>query len=156
MKQLDRFHIIGISMRTSNTGNSAAEDIGQLWQKFYTENLIERIPNQVSDDIYSIYTDYETDYRGSYTTIIGMKVSTLKDIPEGLEGRSVDGGTYQIFHAKGKMPQAIVETWQHIWKVDKSLERSYTADFEIYGPKSQDPNGPEVDIYVAIESRERA
>jgi predicted transcriptional regulator YdeE len=31
------------------------------------------------------------------------------------------------------------------------LDRSYTADFEIYGEKAQNPENAEVDIFIAVK-----
>ena len=113
---------------------------------------MERIPNKQSNEIYAIYTDYKSDFTDEYTTIIGVPVSSLNDIPEGLIGREFEAQNFQTFTAKGKMPDAVVATWMDIWKRDKELNRSYTYDLEIYGERSQDKNNPEVDIYIAVKS----
>ena len=48
------------------------------------------------------------------------------------------------------MPQAIVDSWKEIWSRDKELKRRYTVDFEVYGPKSQQGDQSEVDIFIAV------
>ncbi len=151
MKQLESFKIIGIQVETTNENGKATADIGKLWEQFYADNIPSIIPNVVSEEVYSIYTDYETDYKGKYTTVLGMKVNSLDQIPTGLVGRKFSGGKYRQFIAKGKMPDAVVDTWNEIWVNDKELNRKYTADFEVYGPKSQDGENAEVAIYIAIE-----
>ncbi len=151
MEELNNFKIIGISVQTTNENGKSAEDLGKLWERFYSERIPSQILNKESDEVYSIYTDYETDYTGKYTSIIGQKVNTLDQIPNGLIGREFKGGKYQKFVAKGKMPNAVVATWQDIWNSDKELNRKYTADFEVYGQKSQNGENSEVEIYIAIE-----
>lgn len=151
MEQLEEIKIIGISVETTNENGKAAEDLGNLWERFYSDYIPKKVPNKVSNDVYSIYTDYQSDYTGNYTSIIGLKVSNLDSIPEGLIGRTFNGGKYQKFVAQGKMPQAVVDTWKEIWSKDGELNRKYTADFEVYGPKSQDGENAEVDIYIATE-----
>ena len=146
------FKLIGISTRTTNKNNQAATELQKLWGDFFAENILERIPNKQSNEIYAIYTDYKSDFTDEYTTIIGVPVSSLNDIPEGLIGREFEAQNFQTFTAKGKMPDAVVETWMDIWKRDKELNRSYTYDLEIYGERSQDKNNPEVDIYIAVKS----
>ena len=146
------FKLIGISTRTTNKNNQAATELQKLWGNFFAENILERIPNKQSNEIYAIYTDYKSDFTDEYTTIIGVPVSSLNDIPEGLIGREFEAQNFQTFTAKGKMPDAVVETWMDIWKRDKELNRSYTYDLEIYGERSQDKNNPEVDIYIAVKS----
>jgi predicted transcriptional regulator YdeE len=149
MEQLAPFKIIGISIESTNENGQAAHDLGELWQKFYVENILGKIPNAVGNEVYSIYTDYETDYTGKYTAIIGLKVSSIEDIPDGMVGREFKGGTYTKFVAKGPMPDAIVDTWKEIWEKDNLLSRKYTADFEFYGAQSQNGENSEVDIYIA-------
>ncbi|WP_443939254.1 GyrI-like domain-containing protein [Pedobacter sp. MW01-1-1] len=145
------FKIIGISTRTTNKDNQAQKDLEQLWGKFYTENTVEKVLNKSSKEIFSIYTDYETDYTGGYTAIIGVPVSTLDEIPNGLIGREFQPDNFRKFIAKGKMPDAVVETWINIWKNDKELNRKYTYDFEVYGEKSQKEESSEVEIYIAMK-----
>jgi predicted transcriptional regulator YdeE len=104
---------------------------------FYNENTSSQILNKESDEIYSIYTDYETDYKGKYTLIIGLKVNSLNSIPNGLVGREFEGGLYVKFVAKGERPNAVMETWKEIWCKDKELNRKYSTDFKVYEVKSQ-------------------
>ncbi len=151
MQEIQPFKIIEISVRTTNENGNGAEDIGALWGKFISENIAGKISNKESEEIYAVYTDYESDYTGKYTTVIGQKVSTLKTIPEGCVGREFQGGSYKKFMAKGAMPQAIVESWKDIWAKDKVLNRRYTADFEVYGQKSQNGDASEVEIYIAVK-----
>jgi predicted transcriptional regulator YdeE len=150
MTTINGFNIIGISIRTTNKNNQSAIDIGNLWGQFYADNLMDKIPNKVSSDIYSIYTDYKSDFTDEYSTIIGLRVSSLEIVPTGLIGRQFPSGTFQKFIAKGAMPQAVIDTWMDIWKRDKELKRKYSYDFEVHGAKSQNGVESEVEIYIAI------
>lgn len=144
------FQIIGISIRTTNENNQTASDIGSLWTRFMTENILEKIPNKISEEIFSIYTNYESDHTKPYDTILGCKVSSLENIPEGMVGKSFKGGTFAKFISKGDATKgAVYQTWIDIWNTE--LDRLYTADFEIYGEKSSDITDPEVDIFVAVK-----
>ena len=145
--------IIGISTETTNQNGQASADLGQLWGKFFAENIIGKIPNKISNEIYSIYTDYESDYTGKYTTIIGLKVSSLDEIPNGLIGREFENQNFIKITAKGEMPNAIAETWKEIWAKDKELNRTYTYDFEVYGEKSQNGENTEVEVYLSIKDQ---
>ena len=53
--------IIGIETRTTNQNGQAMKDIGGLWNRFFSENIISKIPNAVNSNVYAIYTDYESD-----------------------------------------------------------------------------------------------
>ncbi|MFK7814251.1 MAG: GyrI-like domain-containing protein [Maribacter sp.] len=149
-QKIKPFQIIGISIRTSNENSQAASDIGSLWAKFMTENVLQKVPNKISDDIFSIYTNYESDHTKPYDTILGCKVSSLDVIPEGMVGQSFEGGTFAKFISKGDLAKGVVyNTWTEIWNTD--LDRLYTADFEVYGKNAQNPSDAEVDIFVAIK-----
>jgi len=151
MITINEFKIVGISVKTTNKDNQSAQDIGKLWQQFYVENLFDKIPNKLSNDIYSIYTDYKSDFTDEYTTIIGVQVTSLENIPTGLIGRQFPSDNFMKFTAKGLMPKAIVEAWIDIWEKDKELSRKYTYDFEVYGEKSQNGENSEVEIYIATK-----
>ncbi|MFW0716525.1 GyrI-like domain-containing protein [Pedobacter sp. N23S346] len=147
---MENFKIIGISIETTNQNNHAATNLGQLWGRFYNEQISSQIENKESDDVYAIYTDYESDFTGKYTTIIGHRVNSLDYIPEGLVGREINNKKLLRYLAKGEMPDAVVETWKEIWANDIALYRTYHADFEVYGEKSQNGNDSEVEIYIGI------
>lgn len=145
------FKIIGISTRTTNKDNQSQQDLTNLWGQFYAQNIFDKIPNKVSDNVLSIYTDYKSDFTYEYTTIIGVPVSTLDEIPTGLIGREFNADNFEKFIAKGEMPNAVVNVWLDIWKRDKELDRKYSYDFEVYGQKSQNGENSEVEIYVGIK-----
>jgi len=145
------FKVIGISVRTTNKDNQALQDIGKLWGQFFAEGIPDKIPNKQSGEIYSIYTDYKSDYTEEYTTIIGVPVTTLDEIPEGLTGREFQPEQFQKFVARGAMPAAVGKAWMDIWQRDKELNRKYTYDFEVYGAKSQQGDDAEVEIFIATK-----
>lgn len=151
MENIENFKIIGIETKTTNQNEKASKDIGKLWGEFFSLNVPSKIVNKESDDIYAIYTDYESDYTGKYTCVIGMRVNSLEQIPNNLIGREFKNDKYQKFIAKGEMPNAVVKTWKEIWSKDKELNRKYTADLEIYGKNSQNGENSEVSIYIAIQ-----
>ncbi|RZL52026.1 MAG: AraC family transcriptional regulator [Pedobacter sp.] len=148
---MENFKIIGISTETSNQNNQAASDLGALWQRFYAEEIFNKIPNKESDDIYAVYTDYENNYTGKYTAIIGQRVTSINNIPDGLIGREINNEKLLRYKAKGEMPNAILETWKDIWDKDAELNRSYLYDYEVYGSRSLNAENSEVDIYIGIK-----
>jgi len=144
------FKIIGISVRTTNENGQSAKDIGALWNTFIAEGILDKIPNKIDNTIYSIYTDYESDYTKPYTTILGCKVSSIEEIPTGMIAQTFDGGNYTKYVSKGDLTKGVVyQEWLKIWNSD--LNRAYTTDFEVYGEKAQNPNDAEVEIFVALE-----
>lgn len=146
---IEKFYIIGISTRTTNENGQSAADLDKLWGRFWGEEIQKQIPNQVNDDVYAVYTDYETDFTGPYTAIIGAAVRSLDNIPEGFVGITIEKTDYQKFISKGKMPEAITNTWMKIWQ-DEDLNRSYKADFTIHGKKFYDGDNAEVETFISV------
>lgn len=148
--KIEPFKVIGISVRTSNEKNQAGTDIPELWNTFISKNILELIPNKIDNTIFSIYTEYESDHTKPYTTLLGCKVTNLNTIPDGMEGKSFDGGKYMKLSTKGNLKDnLVINKWLEIWETD--LERKFTADFEVYGEKAQDPANAEVDILIALK-----
>jgi predicted transcriptional regulator YdeE len=147
--KLETFYIVGLSVRTSNEDGQAAADIPALWERFMREGISSKITNKLSEDIYSLYTDYEKDHTKPYTTVLGCKVKDLDAVPEGLTGVKVPGKNFEVFTASGKLADGIVyREWTRIWSMP--LDRAYSGDFEVYGAKAQNPEQAEVDIYIAL------
>lgn len=148
---VEPFNIIGISVRTNNNSGDGSLDIPALWNKFIVENVIEKIPNKIDNTVYSIYHEYESDYTKPYTAMLGCKVSSLDDVPEGLVSKQFAGGTYNKFVVTGNIFEGIIfKEWLRIWSLD--LDRSYTYDFEVYGEKAKNPSNAEVEIFIAVKN----
>ncbi len=148
--KIEPFKVIGISVRTTNENGRAVKEITGLWSRFINEKILEAIPNKIDNTIYSIYTDYESDHTKPYTAILGCKVENLNDIPDGMTGKSFDGGNYVKLSAKGDLMKGLIgNKWEEIWEMD--LERVFTADFEVFGEKAQDPTDAEVDFLIAVK-----
>ena len=143
-----RMMVIGIECRTSNDPSAGPQDIPQLWQKFYAENIQSKIPNKASDEVIALYCDYEGDYTQSYSCVIGCAVNSLEQIPEEMVGKIVPESTFALYRAEGEFPKSLIDTWSHIWHSD--LKRTYLGDYEVYGHKFSGTS-KEIDILVAIE-----
>lgn len=146
--ELEEFYIMGISVTTTNQNGQSQKNIGELWQRYFADNLTVQIKNKLTDEIYCVYTNYESDFNGKYTTIIGSKVSSINAIPEGLTGIVVPRSNYLSFISTGKLPDSVVATWQRIWQMP--INRKYIADFDVYGEKAQDPANAIVETYVSV------
>lgn len=148
---IQKFHVIGISVRTTNENGQSTQDIPALWSRFMTEEIAKQIPNKIDNSVFCIYTEYEKDHTKPYTTILGCKVENLDTIPNGMVGKTFEEATYAKHTAKGNILQGLVfnEWTNKIWNSD--LDRTYTADFEVYDERTQNPENAEVDIFVAVK-----
>lgn len=141
--------VIGVECRTSNALDAAARDIPRLWERFYAEGILNKVPNKSSDDILVLYCDYEGDYTQPYSCVIGCSVTSLDRIPQGLVGKMIPASTFAIFRAVGDFPKSLITTWMTIWQ--SNLRRTYTGDYEIYKPQFSTAVSKEVDVLIAIE-----
>lgn len=146
---MDNFKIIGISIETTNENGQSMIDVEKIWGKFWGENISDQIPDKQSNDIYAVYTDYESDYNGKYRLIIGFPVTTLVNTPKGFTGREIAVGKSEKYISKGKMPEAILKTWTEIWQ-DKELKRAYRADVTVHGKKYYDGDNAEVETHISV------
>lgn len=148
--KIEKLQIVGIAVRTTNQNGQSSIDIESLWNKFWDEDIRNKIPDKINNDIYAVYTDYKTDHTGPYTTIIGLPVSSLQNIPDDFVSVTIEQNIYQKFVSKGKMPDAVFNTWLEIWS-RKDLNRSYKTDFTIHGKKYYLGDEAEVETYVSVK-----
>jgi predicted transcriptional regulator YdeE len=149
LTHLPEFYLCGIEVRTTNQNGQSQKDIGGLWQRFMTNELLRQITSRVSDDIYCVYTGYETDYTGFYTTVLGCKISTPDQVPEGFTGLTIPAAKYEVYLLAGKFPENVHQAWQEIWTGDSN--RAYTTDFDLYSANAKSFAETEVKIYLAIK-----
>ncbi len=146
------FYLIGWENRTNNKAEFSGNGIiGKIWERVFKENLREKITNAVSDEIYGVYSNYESDENGDYDYFVGYKAKDLNNVPQGLKGKKILAGPYKKFETKkGPVHQVVPEMWGQIWNELKG-KRAFKTDFEIYGNKAQDPNNAVVEIFIGIK-----
>jgi predicted transcriptional regulator YdeE len=151
MEVVKGFRLIGIALKnkTSNGNGQSGMDCGNLWQKFEKEDTFNTIQGKISNEIFAVYYNYEGDYTKPFSYFIGCKVKVETEVPEVMNSIMIPDGNYQLFKAKGKMPDCIGKAWQEIWSSD--IQRAYMADFEVYGEGSRNPVNAEIDIYLSVE-----
>jgi predicted transcriptional regulator YdeE len=141
--------IVGIECRTSNAPDAGPVDIPKLWGQFYSENIMDQIPDKASNEVIALYCDYEGDHTQPYSLVIGCPVKSLHEVPEGMVAKITPAASYAVFRAVGEYPKSLIETWGAIWQ--SGLERTYTGDFELYGDKFFSGSPQEVEVYIAVE-----
>jgi predicted transcriptional regulator YdeE len=153
--QNEGFTVIGISARTNNAREATSNGvIGKQWTRFMQEGVLAKIPNKAEASIVAVYTDYASDHNGDYTFVLGAKVTSSANVPEGMVVKKIPAGRYAVFTSeKGPGPKVVPELWMKINSLPKSAiggDRLYRADFEIYDERAADPQNLQVDIYVGI------
>ena len=145
---VDEFFVAGMFVRTINNGQSR-DDMTALWGKFASDKVFYQFKDRLSDDIYCVYSDYESDHTGYYTAILGCKVKSLASIPDGFTGIAVPEDNYLVYHLAGKCPQNVLEGWGEIWLND--VDRKYIVDFDCYKPDMRNFEDSEVKIYLSVK-----
>lgn len=142
--------VVGIETKTDGTKDQLQKDVGKLWQRFFQEGAINKIPNQKDNEILNIYSEYKPGSPYPLNCIMGKRVEFIdKKLPKGLISLTIPASKYMVFTAKGKLPDCVRETWDFIHELEP--EFSYAPSFEVYGPKTHDPDKAEVDIYVSVK-----
>jgi len=124
----DGLTVLGIYTRASNATPSK---IGDLWRRFHAGGNAGLIEARKNDAGYCVYCEYERDFTGAYTVLIGCVVDADAAIPEGMKKIEIDAGKFAVFEPVGELPKSVFETWAEIWKTP--LDRRYQADFDRYG-----------------------
>src|SRR5262249_31319103 len=147
------FKFVGLSTRTSNADEMAGKGrIGMIWERFYAENLLQKIPDQSEPGVVlALYTEYESDMNAPYSFAVGTKVNSIRDLPLGLTAYSVPATKYAVFtSARGSIPKIVIDVWKDIWSSD--IRRAYCSDFEIYDSRGRDRNNAQIDVWVSVNS----
>lgn len=142
--------LVGLKLngKTTNQNNLSSKDCGNLWQKFETDKIFDRIPEKLSNDIFAVYFDYENDETTPFSYFIGCKAEKNSNTPEELDELSIPTQEYTRFTAKGVMTGCITDAWKEIW--NSNIKRNFGFDFEVYDERSQDWSNAEVDIYISV------
>jgi len=151
----DGFTVIGITARTTNAKEMTADGaIGKQWMRFFQEGVLGKIPNRADASIIAVYTDYASDHNGEYTYLLGARVTSDAEVPDGMVAKKIAGGKFAVFTSdRGPAPQVVPATWMKINSRPQNTvggDRLYRADYEIYDERARDPQNLQVDVYVGI------
>jgi predicted transcriptional regulator YdeE len=148
---IEEMQVMGIEVRTTNhqEANPTTATIPKLWNWFFEEQLLERIPNKVRPNVLlGAYTNYTSDRTGEFSLVVATEVNNIDNPPEGMVGITIPAGHYLVFTARGELPDAVILAWKQVWSyfssTNTAYRRTYKTDFELY--KQQN----EVDLYIAV------
>jgi predicted transcriptional regulator YdeE len=147
--------VVGVAARTHNAAEMNGKGkIGEIWHTLLRDNLAAKIPNKLGIDLVALYTDYESDREGEYTYLLGLPVSSIKDVPPMFVAKHIPGGRYSVVVSnRGPVVQVVPEIWQRIWSMPpKELGgvRSYRADYEVYDQRAADPEKAQIEVFVGL------
>ncbi|EGY1138935.1 AraC family transcriptional regulator [Listeria monocytogenes] len=119
--------IFGKKIRANNTNFSP---IAELWGEVMVD--------KPAGDIFAVYSNYASDYKGDYDLLVG----TI-DWDE-QQSIGIEPGEYLVFSVDNANHKGVEEVWQEIWSRDSELKRVYKTDFEWYHTSGK------IEIYISI------
>lgn len=156
----ESFFVIGIEADINY--NIGTDNIGGLYHRWNSENLIDKIPDQVNHRItYGMTHESGEDDTAKY--LVGVEVSTLENLPSGLIGRRFDTCEYAVFDTTLGMVFS-GKFWRYFygtWLAEQGLEQPeavYTKNkntftrlpnFEVYDEHFKDESSA-ILIYAPI------
>jgi predicted transcriptional regulator YdeE len=147
--------LIGISAPTDNQKEMSGQGvIPAMWQRFLQEGILESIPNRVDpSELVAAYHSIEADDRGPYSFLLGARVSSLEEIPEGMVGIRVPGGEFmEVTTERGAFQTIGLTAWQKIWASQPIREaRRFEVDLEVYSLAEMNPEDSQFRIYVGMD-----
>ncbi|MDF5755329.1 effector binding domain-containing protein [Spongiactinospora sp. TRM90649] len=140
--------VIGFAVRTANADemDPSRARLPALWGRAGAPGAFAHVPGKIDENLYAVMTDYQSDHNGAYTQVVGVAVRSAAALPEGMVAVRVPRATAMKVEARGQMPGALVESWQHLWKHTESgasPARAFTTDLEVHHPGG-------VDLYIAV------
>ena len=135
--------VVGIGIKTDN--DKCLVDIPKLWDKFLSEDILNKITHKINNNILAIYSDYEGDFTKPFFYTIGCEVSLFEE-SEFIK-KVIPSSDYAVFVAKGEFSKSIKDTWEKIWQSD--VKRKYSFDFEVYKENFDPINNSDVEIFIA-------
>lgn len=127
------FKVAGVLIRTTN--ERAFEDIPALWKAFFQADVVGRIVNRASDDLFAVYTEFEhegVDNLGTYSFLIGAMVPRAFE-QVGIVTVDVPASRRALFPVKSGRPEQVGTAWREIWARD-DLQKTFVCDYERYQP----------------------
>ena len=155
IQQHSGFYVVGVAARTHNAAERNGNGkIGEIWHNLLRDNLAAKIPNKLGIDLIAVYTDYDSDHAGQYTYLLGLPVSSIKDVPPKFVAKHIPGGRYAVVTSnRGPVEKVVLETWQRIWAMSPGElggMRSFRSDYEIYDQRSADPEKAQIEVFIGL------
>jgi len=149
------FTVVGFSVRTTNQKeNGGTGEIPQLWQRVMQQGLLEDIPHRADNNFTAVYTDYASDQKGAYTYVLGVRVSAVDKVPDGMVAVTVPAGKYAVVDSEtGPLPEVMPKVWTRIWAMSAAElggQRAFKADYEIY-PEGFDWQNAQVAVHLGLK-----
>ena len=153
-----------LGMAVDTDARSVYRDVPRLGKAYTEHKDAHGIPHKKEPWIFvAVSKDYDPEAK-SFTYMMGDVVTSLEEVPEGLEGFEIPAGRYAVFPVQPKVRwgwgAAITRVKQYAfteWLPASGYEAGGAVDdFEWHDARSTRAQDPEIDLYVAIHERDEA
>jgi len=146
---------LDFSIRTTNEKEAGGNgEIPQLWQRVMQQGLLENVPHRADNNLTVVYSDYASDSNGEYTYLLGVRVTAVDKVPEGMTTVTVPAGKYAVVPSDtGPLPEILPKVWMRISKMPASElggQRAFKDDFEVF-PEGFDWQNAQVDVHIGLK-----
>ena len=149
--------IAGIEVRTKNSEEMSSNGkISKLWERFFIEDIKSFIKDKVSENIYCVYSNYESDHTGEYNYLIGYEIKNVQKFDNSkIIIQKIETSKYSLIETeKGQIQKVLVDAWEKIWKMDTvelGGKRLFKTDYELYPNIQSQPDELFANIFICIE-----
>jgi predicted transcriptional regulator YdeE len=154
------FYVAGWLVRTNNADEAGGNGkIGPLWQRIMQQDLVGQIPNRTNGALIIVYSNYASDENGEYGYLLGARVSSVENLPAGMNWRKIEPGAYAVILTdRGQMPGVLQAAWARIWKMTSAElggKRAFVTDYEVYDERSGNMQSAQVEIHLGLAPASR-
>ena len=127
--------ILIVGMKASLSFETISEGTGKLARQFMPR--LKEVKNRVGNNTMSLQNHDNFDYHNlpptrTFEKWIGVEVSNLEDVPEGMETLTIKSGNYLVIDFKGTM-QEFIKNWHYIhsqWLPNSEFKLDNRPHFE--------------------------
>ena len=112
--------VIGIEGRTTNIREAGGNGIiPAMWERFFAEGILQKIPGRIDAALYAVYSNYASDHKGEYSFLIGARVKDGTLAPSNMIVKRIQAGQYTVITSeKGPFPKIVPGAWQKIFALE--------------------------------------
>lgn len=118
------------------------------------QGTLENVPHRADSNLTIVYTDYSSDASGDYTYVLGVRVTAVDKVPDGMIRVEVPAGKYAVVESeKGSLPEVLPQVWRRIQTMSPAEmggQRAFKADFEVY-PEGFDWQNAQIPVYIGLK-----
>ncbi len=149
----EEMKVVGFKLSTCKENEADFKQIIKLWDRFFTRNLGDKIPNRKYPGTYLGYScDFDEHLRYSY-----LACSEVKDfsvIPRGLVSKTIPASRYIAFKVKCPVADRIIDAWRYlyaVWLPNSGYELNDKTDIDVINQSLLFSDSSEMDIYIPIK-----